>query len=41
MVLPEIISDHEDNEMMRLDVVMLNSLAPTPAARSLVKGTNY
>jgi spore coat protein A, manganese oxidase len=35
------IIDHEDNEMMRPDVVQLNPLAPTPALRSLVKGTDY
>jgi FtsP/CotA-like multicopper oxidase with cupredoxin domain len=35
------IVDHEDNEMMRPDVVQLNSSAPVPAARPLVKGTNY
>jgi len=35
------IIDHEDNEMMRPDVVQLNPLAPAPAARPLVKGTSY
>ena len=35
------IVDHEDNEMMRPDLVQLNAAAPAPAARSLVKGTNY
>jgi spore coat protein A len=33
------IIDHEDNEMMRPDVVELNPLAP--ATRSLVKGVDY
>ncbi|MGE5347214.1 MAG: multicopper oxidase domain-containing protein [Acidithiobacillales bacterium] len=35
------IIDHEDNEMMRPDVVELNSAAPAPALRPLVKGTDY
>jgi spore coat protein A, manganese oxidase len=35
------IIDHEDNEMMRPDVVTLNPLAPLPAIRPLVKGTAY
>ena len=35
------IIDHEDNEMMRPDVVQLNPSAPGPASRPLVKGTAY
>ena len=35
------IIDHEDNEMMRPDLVTLNPNAPPPANRSLIKGTNY
>jgi spore coat protein A len=35
------IIDHEDNEMMRPDVVELNPVAPPPAARPLQKGTDY
>jgi len=35
------IIDHEDNEMMRPDAVMLNPAAPAPASRLLVKGTDY
>jgi spore coat protein A len=35
------IVDHEDNEMMRPDVVQLNPLAPAPALRPLVKGRDY
>lgn len=35
------IVDHEDNEMMRPYVVPLNPLAPPPASRPLVKGTDY
>jgi spore coat protein A, manganese oxidase len=35
------IVDHEDNEMMRPDVIMLNPAAPAPASRPLVKGINY
>ena len=35
------IIDHEDNEMMRPKMVLLNPLAPSPAVRPLVKGTNY
>jgi spore coat protein A len=35
------IIDHEDNEMMRPDVVELNPLAPAPASRPLVKGVSY
>jgi len=35
------IVDHEDNEMMRPDVVTLNPAAPAPSLRPLVKGTNY
>ncbi len=35
------IIDHEDNEMMRPDVVQLNPAAPAPAARPLVKGVSY
>jgi FtsP/CotA-like multicopper oxidase with cupredoxin domain len=35
------IIDHEDNEMMRPDLVQLNPFAPLPASRSLVKGVDY
>jgi len=35
------IIDHEDNEMMRPDVVQLNSLAPAPAIRLKKKGIDY
>ncbi len=35
------IIDHEDNEMMRPDVIQLNPLAPAPPLRPLVKGANY
>ena len=35
------IIDHEDNEMMRPDVVVLNASAPPPASRPLVKGVDY
>jgi len=35
------IIDHEDNEMMRPDLVTLNPAAPGPASRPLVKGTDY
>jgi FtsP/CotA-like multicopper oxidase with cupredoxin domain len=35
------IIDHEDNEMMRPDVVGLNPGAPEPEMRPLVKGTDY
>ncbi len=35
------IVDHEDNEMMRPDVVQLNLAAPAPASRPLVKGSAY
>jgi spore coat protein A len=35
------IIDHEDNEMMRPDVVVLNPAAPQPADRLLKKGTDY
>ncbi len=35
------IIDHEDNEMMRPDAVMLNPFAPSPSARPLKKGTDY
>jgi len=35
------IIDHEDNEMMRPDVIMLNPFAPTPANRLLVEGRDY
>jgi spore coat protein A len=35
------IIDHEDNEMMRPDLVTLNPAAPLPAARPLVKDTSY
>ncbi len=35
------IIDHEDNEMMRPDIVQLNPAAPPPAARPLKKGIDY
>lgn len=35
------IIDHEDNEMMRPDLVQLNPSAPAPAARPLRKGIDY
>jgi FtsP/CotA-like multicopper oxidase with cupredoxin domain len=35
------IVDHEDNEMMRPDVVQLNPLAPVAVDRPLVKGAAY
>jgi FtsP/CotA-like multicopper oxidase with cupredoxin domain len=35
------IIDHEDNEMMRPDMVRVNPLAPAPALRRLVKGVSY
>ena len=35
------IIDHEDNEMMRPDVVQLNPAAPLPAARPLQQGSAY
>jgi FtsP/CotA-like multicopper oxidase with cupredoxin domain len=35
------IIDHEDNEMMRPDLVQLNPAAPLPALRPLVKGIDY
>ena len=35
------IIDHEDNEMMRPDLVQLNPSAPAPAARPLKKGIDY
>jgi len=35
------ILDHEDNEMMRPEMVQLNPFAPIPASRRLVKGINY
>ncbi|HEU5163303.1 MAG TPA: multicopper oxidase [Thermoanaerobaculia bacterium] len=35
------IIDHEDNEMMRPDLVLLNPAAPVPASRLLVKGVDY
>jgi FtsP/CotA-like multicopper oxidase with cupredoxin domain len=35
------IIDHEDNEMMRPDLVTLNTFAPAPGLRPLVKGTDY
>lgn len=35
------IVDHEDNEMMRPDIVTLNPLAPVPALRLLQKGIDY
>ncbi len=35
------IIDHEDNEMMRPDIVPLNPAAPAPGARPLKKGIDY
>jgi spore coat protein A, manganese oxidase len=35
------IIDHEDNEMMRPDVIQLNPLAPAPINRLLVAGRDY
>jgi FtsP/CotA-like multicopper oxidase with cupredoxin domain len=35
------IIDHEDNEMMRPDLVQLNPDAPAPASRPLKKGIDY
>jgi len=35
------IIDHEDNEMMRPDVIVLNEAAPLPVARSLRIGAEY
>jgi spore coat protein A len=35
------IIDHEDNEMMRPNLVTLNPAAPLPVSRPLVKGTAY
>jgi FtsP/CotA-like multicopper oxidase with cupredoxin domain len=35
------IIDHEDQEMMRPDVVLLNPAAPAPASRLLRKGIEY
>lgn len=35
------IIDHEDNEMMRPNIVQLNPLAPAPSLRPLVKGVSY
>ncbi|HEX6810240.1 MAG TPA: multicopper oxidase domain-containing protein [Planctomycetota bacterium] len=35
------IIDHEDNEMMRGDVLQLNTAAPAPAARPLRLGVHY
>ena len=35
------IIDHEDSEMMRPDVVLLNPAAPAPGARPLKKGIDY
>jgi FtsP/CotA-like multicopper oxidase with cupredoxin domain len=35
------IIDHEDNEMMRPDLVELNPFAPAPATRPLRKGIDY
>jgi spore coat protein A len=35
------IVDHEDNEMMRPDVVLLNPAAPAPIDRPLVQGSAY
>ena len=34
-------TEHEDNEMMRPNLINLNSLAPAPASRPLQKGVNY
>jgi FtsP/CotA-like multicopper oxidase with cupredoxin domain len=34
-------TEHEDNEMMRPNLVTLNPDAPVPASRSLVKGVDY
>lgn len=34
-------TEHEDNEMMRPNLVTLNPLAPTPASRLLKKGVDY
>jgi spore coat protein A len=35
------IIDHEDNEMMRPDIVTLNPGAPPPVSRTFVKGIDY
>jgi FtsP/CotA-like multicopper oxidase with cupredoxin domain len=35
------IIDHEDNEMMRPDVVLLNTAAPAPGSRPLRRGVEY
>lgn len=35
------IVDHEDNEMMRPDIVQLNPRAPTPSRRPMRAGINY
>jgi spore coat protein A len=35
------IIDHEDNEMMRPDLVQLNPAAPAPGARALRRGIDY
>ncbi|MDP3298151.1 MAG: hypothetical protein Q8N09_11310 [Thermodesulfovibrionia bacterium] len=35
------IVDHEDNEMMRPNVVPLNPLAPIPSLRPLQRGIDY
>jgi hypothetical protein len=35
------IIDHEDQEMMRPDVVLLNPDAPVPASRPLKRGIDY
>ena len=35
------IIDHEDNEMMRPDLVLLNPAAPVPASRRLIKRIDY
>jgi FtsP/CotA-like multicopper oxidase with cupredoxin domain len=35
------IIDHEDNEMMRPDVILLNPKAPSPGNRPLVQGKDY
>lgn len=34
-------TEHEDNEMMRPNLVTLNPDAPTPASRLLKKGVDY
>jgi len=35
------ILDHEDNEMMRPEVIQLNPVGLPPASRPLVKGIAY